>query len=177
MAVLVMFQLSAVAQTSSFTSFSNESNLSTYTLAAPSSVLHQSKRERSKSNGVFNVLVGGFGTKVADDYKFGGQVDVLLNLGKKLSIGAMGSTHSIGEEQMTPVIPYARINLLKRVAIQGGYGWYMNDYEYNFADANTGYYGAVVLGGSRVSLELGGYFPENQDRQLKAGLRMRLFKL
>jgi hypothetical protein len=177
-AAFVIFQLSAVAQTSSFTGLSNTETISTYTLIAPSSLLNQTKKERSKSkNGVFNILVGGFGTKVNDDYKFGGQVDVLLNLGKKISIGALGSTHKMGEEQFTPVIPYARLNLLKRVAIQGGYGWYMNDYDYNFADANQGYYGALVLGGSRLSLELGGYFPKDQDRQLKAGLRMRLFKL
>jgi hypothetical protein len=177
-AAFVIFQLSAVAQTSSFSGLSNTETTSTYNLIAPNSLLNHSEKDRSKSkNGVFNILIGGYGTKVNDNYKLGGQVDVLLNLGKKVSIGAMASTHTIGEEQLTPVIPYARLNLLKRVAIQGGYGWYMNDYDYNFTDANQGYYGALVLGGSRLSLELGGYFPKDQDRQLKAGLRMRLFKL
>jgi hypothetical protein len=53
----------------------------------------------------------------------------------------------------------------------------MNDFEYNFADANNGYYGAIVLGGNKINLEIGGYFPDNEDYRITVGLKARLFKL
>ena len=69
------------------------------------------------------------------------------------------------------------MNLTKRIGIQGGYGWYMNDFDYDFNQANNGYYAGLLLGGNRVKMEIGGYFPDTQDYRLTVGLKMRLFKL
>jgi hypothetical protein len=101
----------------------------------------------------------------------------MFNFGKKISIGALGNVQVFGEDKYTPVVGYARLNLTKMIGIQGGYGWYMNDFEYNFADANNGYYGAIVLGGNKINLEIGGYFPDNEDYRITVGLKARLFKL
>ena len=173
---LSFFQLSAIAQSNSL-AFSNYSSTA---LTAPSSFLSTSNtlHQSSSTKGFFNLYLGGFGVRnEAKDWGYGGQVDAVFNLGKKISVGALGNVQMIGDEKFTPLVGYGRLNLTKRIGIQAGYGWYMNDFEYNFSDANNGYYGAVVLGGNKVNLEIGGYFPDNQDYRITIGLKARLFKL
>ena len=36
-----------------------------------------------------------------------------LNLGKKLSVGALGNVQAIGDDLFTPIVGYARLNLTK----------------------------------------------------------------
>lgn len=173
---LVVFQLSAISQSNSL-AFSNYSSTA---LTTPSSFLSTSNtaKQHTSTRGFFNIYVGGFGVlNEAKVWGYGGQVDAILNLGKKLSVGALGNVQRIGTEQFTPVVGYARLNLSKIIGVQAGYGWYMDDFKYNFDDANNGYYGALILGGEKVSLELGGYFPDNQDYRITVGLKARLFKL
>jgi hypothetical protein len=172
---LAFFQFATFAQ-SNTVAFSNYSSTA---LTSPSSFLSTSStlQQNSSNKGFFNFYVGGFGVRTeAKNWGYGGQVDAMLNFGKKVSIGAMGNVQMIDEQTYTPVVGYARLNLTKMIGIQGGYGWYMNDFKYNFADANNGYYGAVVLGGNRVNLEIGGYFPDNEDYRITVGLKARLFK-
>ena len=173
---LAFFQFAAFAQSNSlaFSNYSSTALTSTNNFLSTSNALQQN----GSTKGFFNLYVGGFGVRnEAKDWGYGGQVDAMLNFGKKVSVGAMGNVQMIGEQTYTPVVGYARLNLTKMIGIQGGYGWYMDDFKYNFADANNGYYGAVVLGGNKVNLEIGGYFPDNEDYRITVGLKARLFKL
>ncbi len=172
---LMLFQVAAVAQINTF----SLANYSSTTLTSPNDFLSTAQLLRENSSkGFFNIYVGGIGVRnKTKDWGYGGQVDVLLNLGSKVSLGGLGNIQKIGSDQFTPVIAYARLNLHKSIGIQGGYGWYMNDFDYNFANANNGYYGGVVLGGEKINLEIGGYFPDNEDYRLTIGLKTRLFKL
>lgn len=170
----VLFQTSVIAQSNAL-AFSNYSST-----AAPSSFLSTSESlcKTKSSRGVFNIYVGGFGVRnEARDWGYGGQVDAVVNLGRKISVGALGNVQRIGDEQFTPVVAYGRLNLTKRIGVQGGYGWYMNDFDYDFGGAQTGYYGGLLLGGDKLKLELGGYFPENDDYRITVGMKMRLFKM
>lgn len=164
-------------QTFSFAQ-SNAFSISNYSAtAAPQSFLSQECDSKS-SRGFFNIYVGGFGVRnEARDWGYGGQVDAVFNLGRKLSVGALGNVQVIGEDQFTPVVAYGRLNLTKRIGLQGGYGWYMNDFDYDFEGANNGLYGGLLLGGNRVKLEIGGYFPDAQDYRITVGMKMRLFKI
>ena len=147
-------------------------------IAEPQSFLSPDHNSDKSSRGFFNIYLGGFGVRnEAQDWGYGGQVDAVLNLGKKLSVGALGNVQAIGDDLFTPVVGYARLNLTKSIGLQGGYGWYMNDFDYNFDQANNGYYGGLLLGGNRVKLEVGGFFPNAQDYRVTVGLKMRLFKL
>ena len=166
------FQAISFAQTNAF-SISNYS-----ATAAPQSFLTIDSETSKSSRGLFNIYLGGFGVRnEAKDWGYGGQVDAVINLGRKISVGALGNVQLIGDEQFTPVVAYGRLNLTKRIGIQGGYGWYMNDFDYDFGEANNGYYGGLLFGGNRVKLEVGGYFPDAQDYRVTLGLKMRLFKL
>lgn len=165
-------------QTLSF-SQSNTLSFSNYSAtAAPQSFLSTDAKAAKSSRGFFNIYLGGFGVRnEARDWGYGGQVDAVFNLGKKISVGALGNVQVIGDDEFTPIVGYARLNLTKRIGIQGGYGWYMNDFDYDFNQANNGYYAGLLLGGNRVKMEIGGYFPDTQDYRLTVGLKMRLFKL
>lgn len=170
---LAFFQLSAIAQ-------SNTLALSNYSsTAAPSSFLSTAETlAQHSSRGFFNIYVGGFGVRnETKDWGYGGQVDAVFNLGKKLAIGALGNVQRIGEDQYTPVIAYGRLNLTKRIGVQGGYGWHTTDFEYDFDGAQRGYYGGLLLGGDKLKLEVGGYFPENEDYRITVGLKARIFKM
>ncbi|MFK7948886.1 MAG: hypothetical protein AB8G11_14935 [Saprospiraceae bacterium] len=166
------FQAMAFAQT-------NALSISNYSAtAAPQSFLSTDNNLNKSSRGFFNIYLGGFGVRnEAKDWGVGGQVDAVVNLGRKISVGALGNVQRIGEDRYTPVVAYGRLNLTKRIGIQGGYGWYMNDFDYDFGGANNGYYGGLLLGGNRLKIEVGGYFPENQDYRVTVGLKMRLFKM
>jgi hypothetical protein len=169
-AVALFFNLLATAQTTNFAAMTAQN---------PANFLNGATTAKAQrgENGFFNLLAGGIVTRdVAKDYHFGGQVDAMLNFGR-VSVGALGSYHKADSVASTPIIPYLRLNLTKVIAIQGGYGWFMNDFDFDFNTQNMGYYGAAVFGGSKVSLEVGAYFPEQRERELKAALRVRLYKL
>jgi hypothetical protein len=172
---LAFFQLATSAQSNRLAL----SNYSSTALTSPTSFLSTSNaaQQESSKRGFFNLYVGGFGVRnEAKDLGYGGQVDAIFNFGKKLSIGALGNVQVINDAQYTPVVGYLRLNLTEVVGIQGGYGWYMDDFKYNFADANNGYYGAVILGKKKISLEIGGYFPDNEGFRITVGLKARFFK-
>ena len=104
------------------------------------------------------------GLRVIDEqqyFGYGGQTDVILKLGNKIALGGLANLQSIEQERLTPMVGYFRVNIKRSIALQGGYGWYMEDFDYDFNLASNGYYGGLILVGRKVAFEISGYFPDN----------------
>ncbi len=157
------------AQTNSFTSLT----LNDYPRIT--SEISNADKERKLQ---LQLWIGGLG--VIDEnqyYGYGGQADVVLKLGKRFALGGLANLQWIDGENLTPIMPYARISFNSTTAIQGGYGWFMEDFDYDFSLASNGFYGAIILGMKKVSLEIGGYVPDDFDARLTVALKFRLFKI
>ena len=166
---LVAFQSISFAQSSFLTSYT-ETN-------TPQSFLTNHSDKPKSERGFFNIYLGAGVVAIEDVYGFGGQFDANLHLGKKLTLGGLAAVQVIGEDRFTPMAAYARLNLTRQIGLQGGYGWYMDNFNYIFDTAQNGVYGGLVVGGNRAKLELSGYFPDGENYRLVIGTKIRIFKI
>lgn len=171
MFVLMLFQSNATSQT-------NLLPISNLASTTTQQNFLESNREGPKSErGFLNIYLGAGVVSIENVYGFGGQFDVVLNPSKKISLGGLAAVQVIGEDQFTPMAAYMRLNLNKYIGLQGGYGWYMDDFNYNFDTAKNGIYGGLVVGGNRAKLEVSGYFPDGENYRIVIGTKIRIFKL
>ena len=166
---LVAFQSIAFAQSSFLLNYNATD--------APQSLLHNHSNSPKSERGFFNIYLGAGVVAIEDIYGFGGQFDANIHLGKKISLGGLAAVQVIGEDRFTPMAAYVRLNLTRHIGVQGGYGWYMDNFIYDFNTAQNGVYGGLVVGGNRAKLELSGYFPDGENYRLVIGTKIRIFKL